>query len=326
MKVFINKIIPETGLNLLKEAGLKITMWEEDRELSREEALAFCLRHDAFLSVAQKGVDADFLERCSHLKVVALHSVGFDDVDVDAATRLGIPIGNTPDVLNKATAEIALLLMLTVSRKALYLHKKIIEGCWGITRPIMDLGIDLKGKTLGIVGLGRIGTELAKMCQLALGMTVIYHNRGRNMDAEKELGVKRVSFEELLAQSDVLSVHTALTEETRGMFGMDQFKKMKESAIFINTARGAVHRELELIQALEEGVIWGAGLDVTDPEPADKDNPLLYLENAVVFPHIGSATKETRAAMSKRAAENIIAGLKGERLPYPVNPEVYEKN
>lgn len=324
MKVFINKVIPDAGLNLLREEGIEITMWNQDRVLSREEALDFCLQHDAFLNVTQKGVDADFLGRCMHLKVIALHSVGFDNVDVEAATSFGIPIGNTPGVLNKATAEIALLLMLTVSRKALYLHKTIAEGGWGISQPTMNLGVDLNGKTLGIVGLGRIGTELARMCQLALNMKIIYHNRGTNEEAESALGAKRVSFDEVLAQSDVLSVHTALTEETRGMFGTEQFRKMKASAIFINTARGGIHKENELIAALEGGAIWGAGLDVTDPEPAARDNPLLTMENAVVFPHIGSATKETRDAMSIRAAENIIAGLKGEKLPYPVNPEVYE--
>ena len=325
MKVFINKVIPQTGLDLLRKAGIAITMWEEERVLNREEALDFCLQHDAFLNVSQNGVDADFLEKCKHLKVIALHSVGFDNVDVEAATRLGIPIGNTPGVLNKATAEIALLLMLTVSRKALHLHKKIAEGAWGISQPIMDLGIDLNGKTLGIIGLGRIGAELGRMCQLALGMKIIYHNRGTNPEAEKALGARKVSFDELLAQSDVLSVHTALTEETREMFGLEQFRKMKKSAIFINTARGGIHKEKELIQALEEGLIWGAGLDVTDPEPPHQDNPLLNMENAVVFPHIGSATEETRGAMSRLAAENIIAGLKGEKLPYPVNPEVYDK-
>src|SRR5690554_5058161 len=325
MKVFINKVIPQTGLKLLKEAGIEVTMWEKGRVLSREEALDFCLQHDAFLNVSQNGVDADFLEQCKHLKVIALHSVGFDNVDVEAATRLGVPIGNTPGVLNKATAEIALLLMLTVSRKALYLHKKIAEGVWGISRPTMDLGVDLNGKTLGIVGLGRIGAELGRMCQLALGMKIIYYNRGRNPEAEKALGAQKVSFDELLAQSDVLSVHTALTDKTKGMFGLGQFRKMKNTAIFINTARGAIHKSEELIQALEEGVIWGAGLDVTDPVPAHRDNPLLSMENAVVFPHIGSATEETRGAMSRLAAENIIAGLKGEKLPYPVNPEVYDK-
>src|SRR5690606_23297711 len=143
MKVFVNKVIPDEGLNMLKEAGLEVTVWEEERLLSREEAIDYCLAHDAFLNVSQKGVDADFFEQCRHLKVMALHSVGFDNVDVAAATRWKIPVGNTPGVLNRATAEIALLLMLTVSRKALYMHKKIAEGGWGIAQPTQDLGIDL---------------------------------------------------------------------------------------------------------------------------------------------------------------------------------------
>jgi len=324
MKVFINKIIPEEGLNLLREAGVEITMWQEERLLSREEVIKFCLDHDAFLNVSQKGVDADFFRQCSHLKVMALHSVGFDNVDVSAATRWKVPVGNTPGVLNRATAEIALLLMLTVSRKALYMHKKIAQGGWGISQPTQDLGIDLVGKTLGIVGLGRIGAELGRICKHALHMNIIYYNRGTNPEAENELGAVKVPFDELLAQSDVVSVHTALTPETKGMFGTEEFRKMKNSAIFINTARGAVHREAELTQALEQGLIWGVGLDVTDPEPMSKTNPLLSMENAVVFPHIGSSTTETRNAMSRLAAENIIAGLQGKRIPYPVNPEVYD--
>lgn len=324
MKVFINKIIPDMGLNLLYEAGLEVTVWREERLLTREEAIEQCQVHDAFLNVGQNGVDADFLHQCKHLKVMALHSVGFDSVDVAAATRLKIPVGNTPGVLNRATAEIALLLMLTVARKSLYLHKKIAEGAWGISQPTKDLGIDLQGKTLGIVGLGRIGAELGRICKHALQMDVIYYNRGRNVEAEQELGAEKVSLDELLAKSDVVSVHTALTKETTGMFGREEFKKMKKSAIFINTARGPIHKEKELTQALREGMIWGVGLDVTDPEPSHKDNPLLNMENAVVFPHIGSSTKETRDAMSRLAAENIIAGLKGEKIPYPVNPEVYQ--
>ncbi len=325
MKVFINKIIPAEGIKRLTEAGLEVTVWREERLLTREEAIEYCQEHDAFLNVGQNGVDADFLQQCSHLKVIALHSVGFDNVDVSAATRLKIPIGNTPGVLNRATAEIALLLMLTVSRKALYLHKKITEGAWGISQPTKDLGVDLIGKTLGIVGLGRIGSELGRICKQALHMNIIYYNRGRNLEAEKELNAQKVSFENLLKHSDVVSVHTALTEDTTGMFGLREFNKMKKSAIFINTARGAIHREKELTQALQEKIIWGVGLDVTDPEPTSKDNPLLSMENAVVFPHIGSSTKETRDAMSRLAAENIIAGLKGEKIPYPVNPEIYEE-
>src|SRR5690606_36315121 len=177
MRVFVNKVIPDVGMKLLRDAGLEVTVWNEERPLDREEAIAYCKEHDAFLNVGQKGVDADFLRQCRHLKVIALHSVGFDNVDVEEATRLKIPIGNTPFVLNRATAEIALLLMLTVSRKALYLHKSIAFRGWGISQPTKDLGIDLNGKTLGIVGLGRIGTELGRMASRALDMKIVYHNR-----------------------------------------------------------------------------------------------------------------------------------------------------
>lgn len=155
-------------------------------------------------------------------------------------------------------------------------------------------------------------------------MNILYHNRSTNPEAERTFGAKKVSLDELLAQSDVVSIHTALTEETKGMFGMEQFKKMKPGAIFINTSRGGVHNEKELIDALQNGILWGAGLDVTNPEPMEPDNPLLDMDNAVVFPHIGSATQETREAMTRCAVENILAGLKGEKLPYPVNPEIYQ--
>lgn len=323
MKVFINKIIPDYGLGLLKEAGVEVTMWREPSVLTREQAIAFCKEHDAFLSAGQTGLDEGFFRECSHLKVVALHSVGFDGVDIAAATQLGVPIGNTPNVLNKATAETALLLMLTVARRALYLHRKIKKGEWGVSQPTQDLGFDLAGKTLGIIGLGRIGAELARMCTQSWGMKIVYHNRSRNKEAEREFGATWLPFEELLEKSDCVSVHTALTDDTRGLFGYEQFKRMKRSAVFINTARGGVHCEDELIRALQEGLIYGAGLDVTDPEPMSADNPLLDMDNAVVFPHIGSSTVETRNEMSRCAAENILAGLKGERLPYPVNPEVY---
>lgn len=310
---------------MLDEAGIEYTVWKEKPILDRGQAIQFCKGHDAFLSAGQAGMDADFFEQCKHLKVVALHSVGFDGIDISAATQHGIPVGNTPNVLNRATAETALLLMLTVARRALYLHKKIQKGEWGISQPTEDLGFDLAGKTLGIVGLGRIGTELAKICTKSWGMKIIYYNRSSNELAEKEFGARKVSMDELLSQSDVVSVHTALTPETKGMFGMEEFKKMKSTGIFINTSRGSVHKEEDLTEALRQNIIWGAGIDVTNPEPMSKDNPLLDMDNAVVFPHIGSATVETRSEMSRCAVENIIAGLKGEPLPYPVNPEVYNK-
>lgn len=322
MKVLITRVISEAGLKLLRAAGLTIVEWKEKRPLSKEELISACQDVDALLNVGSR-IDQDVLSACKHLKVIALHSVGYDNVDVEAATALGMPIGNTPGVLSAATADTAFLLMLATSRKAFYLHKTIAEGNWGFFEPTANLGIELRGKTLGVFGLGKIGLEMARCCRNAFGMNIIYHNRGRNEVAELELGARLVSFKELLAQSDVLSVHTALTKETEGIFNKKAFSQMKSTAIFINTARGGIHNETDLIEALESGKIWGAGLDVTNPEPMKADNPLLSMPNVSVLPHIGSATEETRGAMSVLAAQNIIAGLKGERLPYIVNPEVY---
>jgi glyoxylate reductase len=318
MKVFISGNIASVGIKELEENNISITQWKENRQITAEELIEACQDQDGLISVGPNKIDAEFLKACSHLKVIALHSVGYDQVDVAAAKSLNIPIGNTPGVLSGATADTAFLLMLAVSLKSLYFHKKIIKGEWKNYEPTPELGIEVNGKTLGIFGLGKIGLEMAKKCIGAYQMPVIYHNRSRNEEAEKEIGAKYVSFEELLAQSDVLSVHTALTPETKGKFTLDIFKQMKPNSIFINTARGGIHNEKDLIRALEEKMIWGAGLDVTNPEPMDKDNPLLAMENVAVLPHIGSATEETRAAMAQIIVKNILAGLKGEKLPYEV--------
>ncbi|TXK52065.1 D-glycerate dehydrogenase [Pontibacter qinzhouensis] len=326
MKVFVSRLIPDTGLQLLQQAGLQTTVWTEDRQITQQELIEQAKQHDALLCMGSDKMDAHFLTQCQHLKVIAQFSVGYDNVDVAASTRLGIPFGNTPDVLSDATADVAFLLMLAVSRKAFYMHKRIISGDWGTYRPTLNLGVELKNKTLGIFGLGRIGMELARRCRGAYNMKVIYHNRSHNVQAEQELQAQRVSFEELLAQSDVLSVHVALSPETEGKFNADVFRKMKPSSIFINTARGKIHQEQDLIQALNEGWIWGAGLDVTNPEPMKPDNPLLSMPNAAVLPHIGSATVQARNDMARLAAMNIIAGLHGKRLPHCINPEVYKKD
>jgi glyoxylate reductase len=282
--------------------------------------MAHCKNYDALLNAGANKIDAHFLQACHHLKVIALHSVGYDNVDIAEATRLKIPVGNTPGVLSSATADTAFLLMMATSRKAFYLHKTIAKGEWKYFEPAVNLGIELHGKTLGVFGLGNIGYEMAKRCKGAYGMKIIYHNRHSNVAAEKDLGAIKVSFDELLGQADVLSVHTSLTPETKGIFNAKAFNKMKSSAIFINTARGGIHNEKDLTDALQQNIIWGAGLDVTNPEPMQPGNPLLGMPNVCILPHIGSATFEARSEMSRLAAENIVAGLQGRPLPYWVNP------
>ena len=323
MKIFITRQVPASVKQAFTDYGFHVSEWTERRNLTPEELVYHAKQSDALFSVGSNWINRPFLQACSHLKVIALCSVGYDRVDVSAATELGIPIGNTPGVLSKTTADTAFLLMQNVARKALHMHKEILRGNWDFFDPMADLGIELTGKTLGIFGLGRIGFEMAKSCRLAFDMPVIYHNRSRNESAEKELSARRVSFDELLQQSDVLSVHANLSDETRGVFNRETFSKMKNSAIFINTARGQLHQEDDLRYALETGMIWGAGLDVTNPEPTAKDNPLLDMPTVAVLPHIGSATIETRMKMMQLTVANIIAGLNGEKIPHCVNPEVY---
>jgi len=323
MKLFSTRQLPKAGTDLLKAEGIELTEWDKDRELTLDEFVIYSKAADGVIVLGRSAVDADFLEACSHLKVISLFSVGYDNVDVEAATKFKIPIGHTPDVLSKSTADTAFLLLLATARKAFYHHKRIEKGNWDFFDPNAGLGIDIHGKTLGILGLGNIGYEMAKLCKNAYDMDIIYHNRSNNDKAEDELGAKKVSFEELLAQSDVISVHANFSDDLKGIFNKDAFSKMKPNAIFINTARGGVHNEEDLREALENGTIWGAGLDVTNPEPMDKDNPLLDMENVAVLPHIGSAVKETRDAMAVLVAQNAIAGLKGEKLPACVNPEVF---
>lgn len=323
MKVFVNKMIPEIGLNILKEGGLEV-IFPENEILSHKEWLKYCKNVDALLSIGNDfKYNKEFFDECPNIKTIALYSVGFDHVDIKEAVIRKIPIGNTPDVLSRATSDVAFLLMQSVARRASYNFQKVKDGNWGSFDPLHALGQELYGKTLGIFGLGRIGFEMAKKSRNAFDMDIIYHNRHRNEEAEKELGATYVSFENLIAGSDVLSVHASFTPEHKELFNQAVFKKMKSNAIFINTARGGFQNEKDLYEALISKQIWGAGLDVTNPEPMSSDNPILELSNVCILPHIGSATMEARNGMARLAAENLVAFSKGEKMPYCANPEVY---
>ncbi|MCU7616976.1 D-glycerate dehydrogenase [Chryseobacterium sp. PBS4-4] len=323
MKVFINKRIPEIGIQMLEESGLEI-IFPENENLSHDEWLKYCQNADVILNVGQQKYDKEFFDECPNIKAIALFSVGFDSVDIEQANQRKIPIGNTPDVLSRATSDIAFLLMQSVARRASYNFQKVKDDNWGDFDPLHALGQELYGKTLGIFGLGRIGFEMAEKCKKAFDMNIIYHNRSHNEEAEKELGAKYVSFEELIAQSDVLSVHANFKAEQNELFNSSVFEKMKSNSIFINTARGGFHNQADLYNALIEKKIWGAGLDVTNPEPILHDDPILELSNVCVLPHIGSATVEARNGMAKSAAENIIAFSRREKMPHCANPEVYQ--
>ncbi|WP_433835817.1 2-hydroxyacid dehydrogenase [Flavobacterium anhuiense] len=323
MKVFINKNIPEAGIKLLQDKGITLTINPTENVLSREDFIKICQEHDALLNVGTNKLDEDFFEQCSNLKGIALFSVGFDSVNIPSANSRKIPVGNTPDVLSRATSDVAFLLMQSVARKSFFNHKRILNDDWGSFNPLANLGQELYGKTLGIFGLGRIGFEMAKKCKAAFGMNIIYHNRSHNEVAEKELDAKYVDFETLLTESDVLSIHSNYSEENNEIFNKDAFAKMKSNAIFINTARGKFQNEDDLFHALTNNIIWGAGLDVTNPEPMKFDNPLLSLPNCCVLPHIGSATYEARNGMAVCAAQNIIALFEDTKMPFCVNKGVY---
>jgi glyoxylate reductase len=325
IKVFVTRDIPSIGLDLLKKEGFNVSVWPHDQPIPAAEQIKESKKANAVLCISTDKIDKDFLNECKHLDIISQFAAGYDNIDVAEATKLGIPLGYAPGAMSEATADIAFGLMIAVSRKFFYMHKKITRGEWTHFRPKGNLGFELKNKTLGIFGLGRIGMEMAKRCKGAYNMNVIYNNRKRNEEAEKELNAKWVSFDDLLEHSDVLSAHCALSEETKGVFNRAAFGKMKSTSIFINTARGPVHNEKDLLEALKAETIWGAGLDVTNPEPMKQNSPLLEMENVAILPHIGSATIEARNEMSRLAAVNIIEFYKGKKIPNIINPEVITK-
>jgi glyoxylate reductase len=321
IKVFITRDIPAIGIELLKKEGFNITVWPHDWPMKPGELIEEGKKANAFLTLLTDTIDKYFLNECRYLDIISQFAAGYDNIDIAEASRLGIPVGYAPGAMSDATADVAFGLMIAASRKMFYMHKTITKGEWSYFKPKANLGIELKNKTLGIFGLGRIGIQMAMRSKGAYNMKIIYCNRKPNAEAEKLLEATLVSFEELLEESDVLSVHSVLNNETRNIFNKNAFAKMKPGSIFINTARGGIHNENDLLEALDKGIIWGAGLDVTNPEPMNSTNPLLSMPNVAVLPHIGSATVEARNEMSRLAAVNIIEFYKHNKVPNIVNPE-----
>ena len=305
--VFISRKIPVVANELLEGAGFAVSQWNHPHPMPADQLQQAIEHCEALLCTSSDRIDAAFLRRNTHLKVISTFAVGFDNIDTVSAGEVGIPIGHTPGVLTEATADIAFALMLAASRKLSYLFSLVKENRWKSFGPTAYLGQELRGKTLGIFGMGAIGTEMARLSRAAFGMKIIYHNRRPRPDLEPSLQATYVGFDGLLEQSDVLSIHASLNESTRQIFNAEVFQKMKSSSIVINTARGGLIEEKALVAALQQGTIWGAGLDVTDPEPMHGDSPLLEMENVAISPHIGSATIRARDGMSTLAARNIIS-------------------
>jgi lactate dehydrogenase-like 2-hydroxyacid dehydrogenase len=274
----------------------------------------FCLLPDR--------VDQAILDAAPRLRVVSNMAVGFDNIDTSACTRRGIPVGNTPGVLTDATADITMALLLSAARLLPKAAMDARDGFWRTWSPTGWLGADLRDATLGIVGMGKIGKAVAQRAH-GFGVKIVYSDHKHLPEASLSYGEQYRSLDDLLNESDFVSLHCPLTVQTRGMMDENAFKKMKRSAILVNTARGPIVNNEALIRALREGWIAGAALDVTDPEPLPPDHPLYDLPNCLIVPHIGSATHGTRRRMAEMACENLLAGLEGDRLPNSVNPEIY---
>jgi glyoxylate reductase len=318
-KVFVARRIPDEGLNAIA-AACDVDVWPDRLPPSPTELRDRVKDCDGLVSLLTDRVDAQLLDAAPRLKVVSNFAVGFNNVDVPACTARGVKVGNTPGVLTDATADIAVTLLLAAARRLGESATDAKEGRWLTWEPLGWLGQDLNGRTLGIVGMGRIGFAAAKRLHHGWGMNVIYTARTDKPDADRDLKAKRVEMDELLARSDYVSVHADLNPTTKGLFGASQFGKMKRTAVFVNTSRGPLVDQVALAKALRSGTIFAAGLDVTDPEPLPAEHELFKLPNCVVAPHIASATVDTRNAMARLCAANLLAGVRGESLPNWVNP------
>ena len=323
-KVFVSRRIPAVALDAIR-AACDVDLWPEQLPPSPDilrDRLQGC---DGLVSLLTDRVDGPLLDAAPRLKVVSNYAVGFNNVDVPAATARGVCVGNTPGVLTDATADTAVMLLLAAARRLQESAADAHAGKWLTWEPLGWLWQDLAGRTLGIVGMGRIGYAVAKRLHGGWGMKVLYTEQVPRPEAEKDFGAKRVDLETLLAQSDLISAHVDLNPSTKGMFGAAQFRKMKKTAVFVNTARGPLVDQSALAEALRTGTIFAAGLDVTDPEPLPPEHELYRLPNCIIVPHIASATVETRNAMARLCANNLLAGLRGEPLPNWVNPEVADR-
>jgi len=322
-RVLVTRIIPDEGLDPVREA-CDVDLWEEELPPSRDELLRRVDGIDGLLSLLTDTVDDELLDAAgAQLKVVSNFAVGFDNIDVAACTRRRIPAGNTPGVLTETTADLAFALLMAAARRVPEAVDYVRAGSWRTWGPMLLMGVDVHGATLGIVGFGRIGREMARRGR-GFGMRILYHDvQPASAEDEAELGATRVEMDELLRQSDFVTLHVNLTDETHHLIDADALGAMKSTAVLVNTSRGPVVDHGALDAALRHGTIFAAGLDVTEPEPLPVDHPLVRLPNCVVLPHIASASRTTRGKMAGMAAANLLAGLRGERLPTPINPEVY---
>lgn len=314
MKVVIPRKIPETGPELLRSEGFEVVIGPEYARYTKESLIEMVRDADAVIPLLSMKFDRELIEAAKNLKIIANYAVGYDNIDLDAAREKGIVVTNTPDVLTDATADLTWALLLSVARHVIEADKFVRAGKFKGWGPFLFLGQDFVRRTIGIIGFGRIGQAVAKRAQ-GFDMRILYHSRSRKMDVEEKLRARYVDLEELLRESDFVTLHTPLTEETYHMIGEKELRMMKSNAILVNMARGPVVDEKALIKALSERWIYGAGLDVYEKEP-EVPKELVELDNVVLLPHLGSATYWTRNTMSKIAAEAIVKYLRYREKPW----------
>ena len=317
-RVFVTRQVPEAGLALLR-AECEVTVWEGETAVPRDVLLRQVAQADGLYCLLTERVDVELLSAAPRLRVISNMAVGYDNIDLPACTARGIPVGNTPGVLTETTADLTWAIMMAAARRIVEGVDWVRRGRWGTWGPLLLTGVDVYGSTLGIIGYGRIGKAMARRAR-GFDMRVLCSHTSV---AEAESIGECVDLDTLLAESDFISIHTALNEDTYHLINAERLNKMKRTAVLVNSARGPIVDPDALYDALRSGTIFAAALDVTEPEPLPQDHPLLTLPNCIVVPHIGSASIGTRAKMAVMAAQNLLAGLRGERLPNCVNPQVY---
>lgn len=321
--VYITRRIPDSTLEKISEV-CQVEMWEEEDVPVPRAVLEEKIENiDGLFCLLTETIDEALLQKAKHLKVISNMAVGYNNIDVAAATKKGIFVTNTPGVLTETTADLTFALMMATARRIVEASDFLREGSWKTWSPMLLTGQDVHGATLGIIGMGRIGESLAKRAK-GFDMRILYHNRSRKEEAEKTWGIEYADLDSLLRESDFVCVMTPYTEETRNLIGERELSLMKKSAILINTARGGIVNEEALYEALKQNKIWAAGLDVFEQEPVRPDHPLLTLPNVVTLPHIGSASIQTRTRMAELAAANLIQGVMGETPQNRVNQDVVQ--
>ncbi len=322
--VFVTRIIPQKGLDpILKAPDLKVDVWEGELPPPRDVLLQKVKGIHGLCCLLTERIDDDLLDAAGpQLKVVSQMAVGVDNIDLQACTGRRIPVGNTPGILVQATADLTLALLLGTARQLVRAAEAVKAGLWRTWVPMAFTGPDVYGSTVGIIGLGQIGLAVARRL-VGFNVRLLYHSR-QPTPAASEVGATYVDLDTLLAESDFITLHCPLSPETRHLINAERLRQIKPTATLINCARGDVVDQEALVEALRKGDIAYAGLDVTSPEPLPADHPLLTLPNVTVLPHIGSASITTREKMALMAAQNLLAGLRGERIPHCVNPGVYE--